>query len=264
MGWYWKAMLTAMSVVVLTKLGQRAGRQVAGIVAALPITTAPSLLWLADEYGTAFAAHSAIASVGACAMLAAFALAYAYAARRRCALVALAIALAACAMAALPAMAASVGLVPSAGLALAAVAIATRALPRGLPEALGAAPLPACVCGLLSGAVAAVAAAASPVLGSLGSGIVASMPVTGAALAANAHVALGPGGAQRFLAGYVRGLPGRAAFGAVFALGVSPCGAWMAAGLAGLAAIALAIVWRSATHGGSAIAPSGPTGNRPD
>jgi len=242
MDWYWKALVTALSVVVLTKLGQRAGRHVAGMVAALPTTTAPSLLWLADEHGSAFAARSAVASVGACAMLAAFALAYAHAARRRGALAARGIALAACAIAALPATAASVSLASSAGLALAAVAIASRALPCGLPEARGAAPLPASVCGLLSGAVAALAAAASPVLGSLGSGILASMPVTGAALAANAHLARGPGGARQFLGGYVRGLFARAVFGAVFALGVSPCGAWMAAGLAGLAAMALAMV----------------------
>jgi len=264
MDWLWKAMLTAVSVVVLTKLGQRAGHHVAGIVAGLPTTTAPALLWLADEHGTAFAARSAVASVGACAMLAVFALAYAHAARRHGALAAVVIALAACAIAAVPAMAASVGLVPSAGLALAAVAIATRALPRGLPEALGTAPLPASVCGLLSGTVAALAAAASPVLGSLGSGIMASMPVTGAALAANAHVALGPGGAQRFLGGYVRGLLGRATFGAVFALGASPCGAWVAAGLACLAATALAVVWRSSTCRVSPIALSGSPGKQLD
>lgn len=242
MDWVWKAMLTALSVVVLTRLGQRAGRRVAGILAALPTTTAPALVWLADEHGSAFAAHSAVASVGACAMLAAFALAYAHAARRRGALAALGIALAASAVVALPATAASVSLASSAALALAAVAIASRALPRSLPEALEAAPLPASLCGLLSGAVAALAAAFSPMLGSLGSGILASMPVTGAALAANAHVVRGPGGAQHFLGGYVHGLFARAAFGAVFALGVSPCGAWMAAGLAGLAAMALAIV----------------------
>jgi len=178
-------------------------------------------------------------------MLAAFAFAYAHAARRRGALAALGIALAACAIAALPATAASVSLAASAGLALAAVTIVSRTLPRGQPEALEAAPLPASVCGLLSGVVAALAAAASPVLGSLGSGILASMPVTGAALAANAHVARGPGGAQQFLGGYVRGLFARAAFGVVFALGVSPYDAWMAAGLASLAAMALALVARA-------------------
>ncbi len=242
MGWYWKAALAALSVVLLIKLAQRGGRQLAGMVAALPTTTAPALLWLADERGPAFAAQAAVASVGACAMLAAFALAYAHAARRRGAVGALVIALAASALAALPAMAASGSLAASAGLALVTAAIAARALPRGLPAVLSAKPLPASVSGLLSGAIAALAAVASPSLGSLGAGIVASMPVSGAALAANAHVAQGAGGAHHFLAGYVRGLLARMTFGAVFALAVSPCGAWSAAVLAGLAATALVVV----------------------
>ena len=57
----WKAAATALTVAVLMGLARGAGHRVAGLLAALPTTTAPALVWLAADQGPAFAARAAVA-----------------------------------------------------------------------------------------------------------------------------------------------------------------------------------------------------------
>ncbi|MBZ8141339.1 MFS transporter [Rubrivivax gelatinosus] len=83
MDWVFKVVLTAATVWVVMVVAGRSGRRLAGVAAALPTITAPTLAWLIHERGVGFAMDAAIASVSACAMLAIFTLGYALASRRR-------------------------------------------------------------------------------------------------------------------------------------------------------------------------------------
>jgi hypothetical protein len=78
MDWAWKAGATALAVGLVLLLARHAGRRAAGTAASLPLVTAPALAWIAHEHGTALAASAAVATVSACAALAAFALAQAW------------------------------------------------------------------------------------------------------------------------------------------------------------------------------------------
>ena len=259
MDWMGKAALTAVTVAFVLALARRLGGRCAGVAAAWPWTTAPALVWLADAHGAAAAARAAAASVGAGAVLAAFALAYGAAAagglRVRAAL---GVAWAGALLAAAPACLLAGSL--SASLALAALAawLAARHLPRSHGGGAGAAPRPGAravlATALVAGATGALVAALEPRLGGAAVGLLASLPVSGAAVAATAHACGGAAGAQGFLRGYVTGLAGRALFGATFALAVAPCGAGMAAVIALLASAAPAAL--SSRRGGPVRAPA--------
>ena len=82
MDWSSKFFITAVGALLVLLVAQRFGQRVAGLVAALPLVTAPALVWLAHDHGIAFAVGAAVGSVGACAMLAVFALAFSIASRR--------------------------------------------------------------------------------------------------------------------------------------------------------------------------------------
>jgi hypothetical protein len=247
-----KALLTAITVVVVVLMARRSGRRIAGIVAALPTVTAPALLWIAHVQGDAFAAHAAVASVAACAMLAAFALAYAGLLGRGGVALALSGGAAGAALVALPAWLASDDLRWASALALAACVAALRLMPHGiapLSERRAASPVAAIV---VAAPLSALVAAFGPALGSAAAGLLASLPVISATVAAVEHATLGPAAAGRFLRGYAEGLVGKAVFGAVFALAAVPLGAFAALLLA-LGAMAVASValegWRRGRPG---------------
>ena len=122
-----KALLTAGTVLLVMVAARHGGRRFAGVVAALPTITAPTLAWLADEEGIAFAISAAVGSVAVCGMLAVFALVYARAARYSGGAVALACGLFGALAIALPAEAASANLTCALALALASSAIAFAA-----------------------------------------------------------------------------------------------------------------------------------------
>lgn len=71
---------------------------------------------------------------------------------------------------------------------------------------------------LAAGGLTALAATFGPALGSFATGLLASLPVISGAAAMAEHATGGHRAAAQFLRGYVWGLFGKAAFGAVFAL----------------------------------------------
>ena len=237
----WKAAATALTVAVLMGLARGAGHRVAGLLAALPTTTAPALVWLAADQGPAFAARAAVASVAACTVLAVFAGVYA-ALAGRCRLGwTLALALGAAALALGPACWAAGQLSRSLALALLSTAVVAWAWPgRSLRSQAAARPPAVWLTALAAGALGALAATLGGAMGSLGAGLIASLPVAGVAVAVAEHARHGPAGARAFLRAYLVGLVGKAGFGAVFALMVTPWGVGAACGLASLVAVVLA------------------------
>lgn len=77
MDWAYKAMLTALAVAAVLMVATLFSRRLSGLLAGLPVITAPALLWLAHERGAEFAALSATGSVAASAAAALFAVTYA-------------------------------------------------------------------------------------------------------------------------------------------------------------------------------------------
>src|SRR5829696_5202774 len=76
------AVLAASLVGGSTLAALRWGHGIGGVLSAFPLIVGPVLLIAAERHGTAFAAEAAIATLGGLVALAAFALAYARAARR--------------------------------------------------------------------------------------------------------------------------------------------------------------------------------------
>ena len=215
-----KALLTAGTVLLVMVAARHGGRRFAGVVAALPTITAPTLAWLADDEGMTFAVSAAIGSVAACGMLAVFALVYARAARYSGGAVALVCGLLGALAVALPAEAASADLSWALALALASGAVAFTAMPSPHPdivsrkESLRLMLLVAAI----SGGVTALAASIGPSMGGFATGLLSSLPLVTAPVAMVEHATHGHRAAAHFLRGYVGGLFGKAAFGAVFAL----------------------------------------------
>ena len=220
MDWFSKAALTAGTVLLVMLVARRGGRRWAGVFAALPTITAPTLAWLAHEEGMAFAISAAVGSVAACAMLAGFALGYARAARYGGAAVALVCGLAGAAAIALPAEAASAHLADALVLALGCSAIAFAAMPSaGVDLASPRRPWRSMLLVAAGvGGLTACAATLGPSIGGFATGLLSSLPLISGSVAMAEHSASGHRAATNFLRGYVGGLVGKAAFGTVFAL----------------------------------------------
>ena len=243
MDWLLKAGLTTAMVLVVMVVARRSGRRWAGVAAALPTITAPTLAWLVHERGVSFAVNAAIASVSTCAMLAIFSAGYVFAARHGGKNWALACGLASALALAWPAFLASGCLTDALLLGLGCSALALLSIPFGHHEPQSA-PRPRrsmATPALLAGSLTALAATAGPALGSFATGVLSSLPVISAAVAMVEHAQGGHRAATSFLRGYTWGLFGKAAFGAVFVLLAPRAGApialALACGCAGLMAV---------------------------
>jgi hypothetical protein len=247
MDWMCKVVLTVGSVAMVLAMAQRCGRGAAGFLAGLPTTTAPALAWVAHDHGAGFAANTALVTVGGCAMLAAFALVYVHAARRGGRGLALAGGAFGALLLALPSLATRQSLLAAVGLATLCCSVALWAWPR-LPLQR---PCPAprmrstLVLSTAAGGFSAGVSLAAPSFGVVATGLLSSLPVVSATVAAAEHAAGGAAAVSQFLRGYVTGLFGRIAFGAVFAVSIGALDlAWALA----LAALCACVVNLAALH----------------
>ncbi len=244
MDWWLQALVTAGTVALVMVVARHSSQRFAGLVAALPTVSAPTLVWLIQEHGPAFAVKAAIGSVSSCAMLAAFALAYATTARRGGVVVALLAGLSGALALAMPAMLMSDNLASATLLAVVACTIAMATMPglsacatRGRTtggQAAGTA--------LVAGGLSVLAVAIGPALGTFATGLLSSLPTVSGAVAVIEHAAGGHRAVEQFLRGFVAGLFGKIAFFAAFVLLTHPLGAAWSLALAcvaGCAATAL-------------------------
>jgi hypothetical protein len=244
MDWILKAVLAAATVAIVIAVARRSGGRLAGVAAALPIITAPTLAWLVHERGITFALSAAVASVSACAMLAGFSVGYALAARHGGKLRALLCGLAGALALAWPAFTAGDSLSEALVLALGCSGLALWGIPRTAHEAVpGPRPHHSLAwAALAAGGLTALAATAGPMLGGFATGLLASLPVISAAAAMVEHAHGGHRACANFLHGYAWGLFGKAAFGAAFVLLAPRTGAPAALALACACAGLMALV----------------------
>lgn len=245
MDWILKAALIAVTVFVVVAASRHFGQRAAGVVAALPIITAPTLAWVCHEQGVSFAVSAAVGSVSACAIMATFSVAYARGSRLGGVGTALAFGLAGALAIAWPAAMVSARLGEALVLALACCCVALVFLPAGskLVAPTRQPRLAAVAVALVSGGLSALAATIGPDLGGFATGVLSSLPLIGGGVAILEHTTSGPRAAQQFLHGYVRGLFGKMAFGAVFALLAVHLGAPSALLLGIVVACVLSLRW---------------------
>ena len=240
MDWGYKAVLTAITVALVLLVAQALGRRLAGLLAGLPIVTAPALLWIASDQGAAFAARAAVGSIAASGLMALFALAYERLSRHWGPWRTLAASLTAAAGAAVP-MALLAGHPLRAVLVTAALcAVAVLLLPAGGPRSVqvsrGRGELLATA--LVAGAVSVLASVIAREIGAFWAGLFAALPIISGAALLHQHLTASHQDIQRFLRGYVAGLFGNALFALAFAATAVQLGA--TAALAGALAFGLA------------------------
>lgn len=264
MDWGYKAVLTGMSVAAVLMAAHLLGRRVAGLIAGLPVITAPSLLWIAADRDAAYAAHCAVGSVAAAGAAAMFALVYERLARRRGVMASLGGALAVGGLTALGLAHLTGG---AHGLAVAVIAtallcgIALLALPAAARTAAPAHPLRGeiLLAAAIAGTVSAAIAAGTAWLGPFWSGLLAAMPLMSTCVLVHQHLTAPHPDRQRFLRGYAAGLIGKAGFAGTFAALAAPLGAAAATGLSlGVGLTVSLLVARGLARAEAAAAVAGP------
>lgn len=210
---------TPVSVLLLTKLalapsivaggsaaGKRWGHQVGGLVAGFPNTSSPILLFLALERGPVFASNAAVGTLMGLVALAAYGLAYVWAATRVRWWLALPIGWTAFLGVAWSMKKVELSAWQAGLLAIAALAFALRAMPKLLEPPQAPLQRGKPVRGLLFRMLAALAlllgvTAAAGWLGPALSGVLSAFPVASSVLTAGAHREAGAAGAKWVLMG---------------------------------------------------------------
>lgn len=237
-----RGVVAGVAIGALLWVLRRGGPRFAGLLASLPVTSAPALFWLSLDYGAAAAATAAQASLYATGLTAVLALAYAHAARRWGPAASLVLALAVV-------LAAALATLPMAGTlsaVVAAVALALAVALRALPRLHGAAApcRPARHQTLVGAAVAAllttVVLALAPRLPAQWVGLIAAIPVIGAASMVLVHRQVAPPALAAFLRAYVSGLVLKSVFLLVLAVALALLGMAAAWALAGVGVVTVA------------------------
>ncbi len=236
----WLRLALVPAAVWLASLaGRRWGHSVSGYLGGLPLIGGPITLFLALDLGTAFAAKSALFTLGAVLGQGAHLMALAHVGQRRGWVAALAAGWGAFALAAL-----MVALLPlTLGLAFLLAAGALAAAWRWLPRDRGEPARPSIpAMELRLRLVAAFALAglilwSAPLFGPMASGILLSLPITGSIMPPFTLALYGPGALARLIRGFVVGLSGFTAFFLVVAATLVPLGVAMSFGAAIAAAL---------------------------
>ncbi|MBD3943430.1 hypothetical protein IF188_17195 [Microbacterium sp. NEAU-LLC] len=225
-----KLLLAPALVVASTLAGRRWGPGVAGILIGQPVVAGPILFIVFVQHGAVFTSHAATASLTGVAALAAFALVYAWVARRLP--WALTLLIGWVVVLGMDAATSAVSLAPvvAFGVALAAIATAGSLLPPAEAD-LPPAPAPprwdlAARAVATGGLVLAVTSAAG-VLGPFWTGALAPFPIGVSIIAAFVHAQAGAAHVRATLAGALTGMVGLATFCVVVAVAVLPWG-WFA------------------------------------
>jgi hypothetical protein len=220
MDWGYKAMLTIVTVGLVLLTAQVFGRRLAGTLSGLPVIAAPALLWVGQEQGAAFAATTAIGSIVSCGLAAVFALSYQRLGCRTGPFFALAGSLFAGGLLALPITLVAERLIPAVLITLLLFGTVVRLLPR--PARCAVAPGrprgQVLITAVTAGVVSVLIAYAARELGPYWAGLLASLPIISAATLVHQHITADHPDLESFLAGYLAGLFGKAAFALSFAL----------------------------------------------
>ena len=237
-----KLALVPAAVWIASLAARRWGHAVSGYLGGLPLIGGPITFYLALDYGAAFAAQSAVFTLGAVLAQAAHLLAFAHAGRWGRWPVALAAGWASFAVVSIAVAHFALAPALALGLALSGLAAAWGALPRvhGVPTLPR---IPAVELWLRLAAAFALAVVifwSARTFGPIVSGVLLSVPITGSIMPPFTLALYGPGAVSRLTRGFVLGLTGFTAFFFTLAVAAVAWGipaAFAAAVLAALAAV---------------------------
>jgi hypothetical protein len=246
-----KLLLAPLLILLATLTGRRWGPAVGGWLAGLPLTSGPVSFILALEHGPEFAARAALGTLFGLVSLAAFCLAYGWAARWAAWGGCLAAALAAFATSTLALRDMTLPL----GLAFALVCAVLAAVGGAMAGRAPAAPAPRLLAAdlavrmTLAALLVLVLTGLAEGLGPALAGSLSPIPVFGALLAVFAHRDQGAPAATQLLRGMVLGSFGFATFmlivsGLLDRLAVTPTYALASAGALGVHGLTLAVIRR--------------------
>ncbi len=238
-----KLLLVPSLLLLLSLAARRWGAEVAGRLAGLPALTGPILFLLALEKGPAFAAAAATVSLSAVFGAVAYILAYARVCSRKPPGLALLAGLASWCCAALLLTSLPLTRVASLIIALSALAVAPKLLPR-VTAPLAPAPLPKRELPLrmLAGAGLTLAVTSfAAAIGPAWSGMLAVFPLLAIVLSVFSHLASGPAFAATLLKGMILGLYAFTSFCLMLATLLPSQG--VAVSFAGATAVAVAVQW---------------------
>jgi hypothetical protein len=238
---------SAVVAVVLVTL-RRGGPRLAGLLAAVPVTSAPALFWLGHDFGPELAAKAATASLYATGLTAVLALAFGVLAPRLGTARGGLLALLSTAAVAFITSTFDGGLPLAGGFTTLALLAAPRLLPRshgpaapgaGLPHELA---LTVVIAAVLTTAILLLA----PLLPARACGLLAALPVIGTVAAVRVQRHSTPAASSAFLRAYISGLTAKAAFLLTLAAAPVPLGLPLAWGLAFAAALGVVLLARAA------------------
>jgi hypothetical protein len=233
-----KLVVTSVLIAFASLVQRRWGHTMGGVIASLPLTSGPLLLYLALDHGAEFAATAARGSFVALISFTAYAFGYAYAARRcgwKCAVM-----VAVCCFLAVAATLVQLAWLPAitAALVLPTVVMALRYWPRSTVDNDGRGEsdsfrwweTPMRV--LVAVTVTAGLTQGAPMLGAELTGLLGMFPIFSCVLATSTHHRAGPAAATGFLRSVVVGQPACLGFFLVLITTLQPWGAEVAFSLA--------------------------------
>ncbi|MFN7571695.1 MAG: hypothetical protein ACK5TK_09625 [Betaproteobacteria bacterium] len=244
-----RGLIAAAALAAVLLILRRGGPRLAGLVAAVPVTSAPALFWIGYDLGAASAAAAALAALYATGLTALLAVAYGQAARRFGApLVCLAAALLAVAVLGLLTGSLSASVIGATAFAVLAIALALRWMPRphGAASPRRAGRYDFAFTLAVSALATAAISALAPHLPAQWCGLIAAIPVIGITTTVLLHKRAEPAALGAFLRAYVSGNAAKAVFLLALTVTLVPlglAGGWLAALAAAVGCIALA-GWR--------------------
>lgn len=209
-----KLTLTPLLIAIASFAQRRWGAALGGLIAGLPLTSAPVSVFLAVDHGSAFAARSAIGMLFGTVAMSAFCAAYVIIARHSAWLLSSVLALAACALATFAASLVPQNLALAAAITCPALLALIAFIGRPATRAPEMSPpwwdLPA----QMATAAAAVIliTAAAQLIGPMWSGLLATLPVFSCVMGVFSHRHAGYSAAHGLLRGIVVGALGASAF----------------------------------------------------
>lgn len=252
-----RGLITAAVLAAVLVVLRRGGPRLAGLVAAVPVTSAPALFWIGHDLGAANAAIAAQAALYATGLTALFTLAYGQAARRLSApLLCLAAALGAVAVLGLLARPLAGSMLAVAVFTALAFALALRWIPRrhgaATPRRAGRYDF-ACTLAVSAVATAAISALA-PHLPPQWCGLIAAAPIVCITTVMLLHQRAEPAAIGAFLRAYTSGMAAKAVFLLALAVALVPLG--QAGGWVVALAAAAGCVWVMGRRRAPAPAPA--------
>lgn len=223
MDWWFKAMLTSLSVLAVLTISRKFGQRIGGVVAGLPLITAQTLMWIALDYATGFATETAAGIVAGTGVVAIFVLVYVWFSRHFHVMLTAPYSLVIASPSLIPALSfhASPALAFVCTLGFCVLGL-WYVRSRAAHVAVARVSCTAVALSIVAvGLISATISTQAHVLGSFCSGLLATLPIGGVTVIINYHLLKKHAAMRGFVQGYLAGLIGQASFAATFGFAVT-------------------------------------------